>query len=57
MPIVVNEVSVDVGARRPRPPRPPPRRRPQPPSDAAIADAAERHWKRVADLQERVRAD
>ena len=55
MPIVVNEVSVDAAPA----PAPAPAAASPPPasSDAAIADAAERHWKRVADLQERVHAD
>jgi hypothetical protein len=55
MAIVVNEVSVDAA------PAPAPVTAATSPSpgnsDAAIADAAERHWKRVADLQERIRAD
>jgi hypothetical protein len=57
MPIVVNEVSVDAA---PAPPPAPAAAAAPPPSgnsDAAIADAAERHWKRVAELQERLRAD
>jgi hypothetical protein len=55
MAVVVNEVSVESAA-----PPPPAAAASAPPTgapDATIADAAERHWKRVAELQERVRAD
>jgi hypothetical protein len=55
MPVVVNEVSVEPAA--PPAPAATPAAAPPGASDATIADAAERHWKRVAELQERVRAD
>jgi hypothetical protein len=55
MPIVVNEVSVE--AAPPPAPAPAPVATAVASSQAAIADTAERHWKRVAELQERVRAD
>jgi hypothetical protein len=55
MPIVVNEVSVEPAPAAAPPPAPP--AAPAGGTNAAIADTAERHWKRVADLEERVRAD
>ena len=55
MPVVVNEVSVEPASAAAPPPAPAPA--PVATSNAVIADAAERHWKRVADLEERVRAD
>ena len=54
MPVVINEVSVEPA---PTPAPTPNAALPAGPSDAAMADVAERIWRRASELQERVRAD
>ena len=55
MPIVINEVSVEPAPAPSAGPAAPPA--PAGPSEAAMADIAERMWRRVSELRERVHAD